>query len=365
MKTTHLILGLLLLSGCGGGGGGSDDDSDNNSNTNSSGTNTGTNLYQLLDDALAQRNVSETDPSGLWIFYGKGSNNSTININGDTSDQDETINLYALVASVFVLDNSGSPIIAIGDCTAEYTGNSLWAGSLQASQSFTQHTMSLNDLRILDSAAYPFNPADILLDMDYQAYLDTDFTVTITDNREMTFPGSFSYTDDEGNFQGDFMASFKARKIADDYNADLGQFVVNAINQDSHCFTFINQFNELQSNTTVNNQTFNQDSSYMYEYYKFASWPSSPDGISGLLYQYTGEQTFDSNGNTSTSPESRHVSMTSTSSPKKFENLIATTGLSNNLVDLTYNFDVTMGLSIDYSLSNGTITHTGTVEALY
>jgi len=225
--------------------------------------------------------------------------------------------------------------------------------------------MSLNDLRILDSSAYPFNPADILLDPDYQDYLDTEFTVTITNNREMTFPTSFSYTDDEGYFQGNFMASFKARKISDDYNAGLGQFIVNTISQDSHCFTFINQFNEMQSNTTVNNQTFNQDSSYMYEYYKFASWPSSMDGISSFLYQYTGEQSFDTNGTISSVPESKNVSMNSTANPKKFDNLIATTALQNNIVDLTYNFDVSIGLSIDYSLSNGNITHTGTVEALY
>ena len=49
----------------------------------------------------------------------------------------------------------------------------------------------------------------------------------------------------------------------------------------------------------------------------------------------------------------------------QFTDVNANDALNAHMVDLTYALDITSGLSIDYSISDGNNTHTGTVEAVY
>lgn len=260
---------------------------------------------------------------------------------------------------------SGTPKLAIADCTADYNGNSLLAGSPQSSASFSKMTFTLQEFRRLDSSSFPFNPGDALLDAAYQAFLDTEFTVTITDNREMTFPGEFTYTDDQGSSRGTMKFTIKARKLSSDVSDDLGQFLVNSIDQRSHCFSYINQFNANDSTGTVQGTTATIVNKHMYQLFKVQSWPSSPDGISSFLYQHTGEQSSEVNGapTSTTVPSSQAVSLTNTGG--KFANVNVISSVSPSVVDLTVQFDVTSGLTVDYSVSDGASTHIGRVEAVY
>lgn len=365
-KSIIPVVCLLWLAACGGGGGGSSDPQGSNNNPNnppSSSQNTGAGLFQQLDDALAQRTVSETDPSGLWVFYGMGTNNTLSTLSGSSSQLDDTVNLYAVLVSVFVVDNSGTPEIRFGECTAGYTLNASTAAmALTPPNSFTQVSMNLNQLVRLGSAGYPFHPGDILLDSAYQNFLDSDFVVTISNNREMTFLTSFTYSDDQGDIQGDFSATFKARKLSDNFNQDIGDFTVDTNTLENHCFAYRNIFNQDDSTTTVQGQTFNQVGRYMYESYNLQSWSNVTGNNAFMLIQQTGEQTFTVNGNNTTNPGSNHVSLTDVANTL-FTDVLANDIIAGQLADLTINFSVLSGFSVDYSVSNGVTTHTGTIGA--
>lgn len=358
-----LLLALLVMfsiTSCGGGGGGSSPG--NTGNTNPASGNTGTLLFQQLDDALSQRVVSTTNPTGLWIFYGKGTASLLSSITGGSLDHNETINLFAFVASVFV--DNGTLKVAANNCTADYRGNSGFPTAVANPGSFTQYTLDLKKLTQMAGTLYPFTPGDALLDANYQAYLDNDFTVTINNNSEMIFPSAFSFTDNNGNITGSISAMFKARKFSDNFNSNLGNFNVDSYMRNSHCFTYLHQYSDHTDSASSQGQTFVTESMFNSEKFSIETYPSLSEGISSFLYQGVDSFTPVINGQASTaSAKSTHISLFNTSNT--FTDVIATSALSAHMVDITLNFNVATGLSADYAISDGSNTLTGTVEAGY
>lgn len=357
---------ILTLAGCGGGGGGdSEDSSDLTNNPGNPNANSNIDLYDQLESALSQRVVSTADPSGLWMLYAKGTNNSSFNFAGGSSDQNETINLFALVFSVFVVGTDPSLEIVLAACTGSYNANQVLAGAAISTVEAGEFKLTLQQIRRMASAFYPFTPADALLDSDYQAFLDREISASLIDNSLMTFPNSFSFTDSTGSSTGTATFEIRARKFADDTNTDLGQLVVSDQTRGSHCFTHSNILIANESNTLIAGQNSNVLNQWNHELFSIISWPSSVDGITSLLYQRTGEQvsTIDNQVSPNVVPPTNAVDLNNTAG--QFTRISATDAVETHLVSITPVFNIGSGFSMDFSVSNGATTLVGNTNINY
>jgi len=327
-------------------------------------SNTGNKLFDELDAALAQRTVSTDSPEGLWVIYSKGISDTQLTVAGSGSlDQVDTTNLYAVVAKVVLLeDNAGGLQVHLSDCTAAWGGNNL--AVTRGPKSFAVFPLTfgwLNDT----VASSPYKPGNVTFfnNASYKTYRDTEFMVTLVDNKEMIFPADFGFQDTEGDHQGGFTATFKGRKFSDDFYMPLGQFVIDGVDRDTHCFEYQNISTSSVNTTGVQGQTFIQEDDFVKEVFSFDSYPDLADGISYLLYQNRGAYTSVINGQDF--PVDELIAIEVSNTQGQIPRTSVNSAIASHLIDFTLNFDVTAGATLGYAISNGASTSTGTVEARY
>ena len=284
-------------------------------------------------------------------------------INSDSLDRNEVVHLFAFVVSVYVLQESDTLRLAINNCTGDYQINNVNANALQSSASFDEMALSMQKLVQMSSVLYPFHPGDALLDTSYKTFLSTNFVVSLVNNREMVFPHTFSFTDNQGDTQGSFTASFKGRKFSDDFTASLGLFNVNSTNNNSHCFSMLHQFNKEKEINAVGSTNSITEREFNWEKFLIVNFPSSDDGISSFLYQNRSAYTLYTNGNGF--PVEKLTTVALSNTKDLFVDTTVSSAIETHSLGLTMGFNVNSGVTIDYSISNGGSALTGTVEAQY